>query len=72
MCNVTFDVILFDRRAAIGWLLDVGTVTLLVDDAPAWIKKKLIISYVEKPIRILMDGLSYRVKKVNIYWKSSA
>lgn len=39
MCNVTFDVILFDRRAAIGWLLDVGTVALLVDDAPAWIKK---------------------------------
>lgn len=33
--DFTFDVILFDRRAAIGRFLDIGTVALFVDDAPA-------------------------------------
>jgi hypothetical protein len=32
----TFDVILFDSGAAVGRFLDVGTVALLVDDAPTW------------------------------------
>ena len=32
----TFDVILFDGGAAVGRFLDVGTVALLVDDAPTW------------------------------------
>lgn len=42
LVNVTFDVILFDRRAAIGRFLDVGTVALFVDDAPACENNKTI------------------------------
>ena len=57
----TFDVVLFDCRAAVGWFFDVGTVALLVDDAPAWNKQNDDICF----------QLKYK-KTMTSYWKSSS
>ena len=70
----TFDVVLFDCRAAVGWFFDVGTVALLVDDAPAWNKQNYDICFQLKRWQVTgkvprcqhsrQDGALYRKRNV--------